>query len=83
MADYDEPLTLQAVPVPTLVVTANLDRLTVPEASVAMSAKAPRAELVRLSPGGHQGVWEQHAQFGRTLIWFTDRCFEHRASTAA
>jgi pimeloyl-ACP methyl ester carboxylesterase len=83
MADYDEPLTLQSVPVPVLVVTANLDRMTIPEASLAMATKAPSAELVRLTPAGHQGIWEQHAQFGQTLIWFANRCLGGRASNAA
>jgi pimeloyl-ACP methyl ester carboxylesterase len=87
MAGYDEAETLRSVPVPILLVTGSLDRLTVPEASRAMSQKARHADLVRLAPAGHQGVWERHAEFSLALAAFVarsaDGAKESPGSTAA
>jgi pimeloyl-ACP methyl ester carboxylesterase len=83
MFGYDEPDILRSIQIPVLVVTGNLDRLTVPEASAAMSQKAPRSDLVRLTPAGHQGIWEQHAQLAQAVVWFAAQRLGIRKSTAA
>jgi pimeloyl-ACP methyl ester carboxylesterase len=83
MFGYDAPNVLRSIQIPVLIVTGNLDRLTIPEASAAMSQKAPRSDLVRLTPAGHQGIWEQHAQLTQALTWFASQRLGIRTSTAA
>ena len=75
MLGFEETATLPTIPVPTLVVTGDVDRVTVPEASRTISRTVPDAELVELPAAGHMAPFEQHAPFARALTAFCDRCF--------
>jgi pimeloyl-ACP methyl ester carboxylesterase len=75
MFRFEETATLPTIPVPTLVVTGDVDRVTVPEASRTIGRSIPNAELVELRPAGHMAPFEQHAAFARALAPFCDRCF--------
>ena len=52
---------------PTLVVAADGDKTTVPDASRHMAATIPGAELVTLAPARHVGLIERHAEFSRLV----------------
>ena len=62
MFRYDVTRELSTIQVPTLVVAANKDRLTRPDASVYMKENIPNAELVTLTPGNHQALLERHRE---------------------
>jgi pimeloyl-ACP methyl ester carboxylesterase len=72
---YDETATLPTITIPTLVLASHLDRVLVPEASRAMAAALPSAELVTLRPAGHMGLFEQHEQLTEAVRRFSARCF--------
>lgn len=72
MFRYDATAVLPTVTVPTLVVTADRDLTTVPEASRRIAAGVPGAELVTLAPARHMGLIEQHAEFTRLLARFLE-----------
>jgi pimeloyl-ACP methyl ester carboxylesterase len=78
MFRVEETATLPTIPVPTLVVTGDVDRVTVPAASRTISRAIPDAELVELPAAGHMAPFEQHAPFARLLTAFCDRCFAAR-----
>jgi pimeloyl-ACP methyl ester carboxylesterase len=75
MFRFEESATLPTIPLPTLVVTADVDRVTVPAASRTIAASIPNAELVELRPAGHMAPFEQHTAFAQALAPFCDRCF--------
>ncbi|MDB5253474.1 MAG: alpha/beta hydrolase [Flaviaesturariibacter sp.] len=62
MFRYDVTKDLPRINVPALVLAANKDRLTKPEASHYMATHLPSAQLVILAPGGHQGLVERHEE---------------------
>ncbi len=62
MKTYDVSNDLKKLTVPTLVFGAKYDRLTKPVASQYMRDNIPNAQLVILSPAGHQGLIERHAE---------------------
>jgi pimeloyl-ACP methyl ester carboxylesterase len=62
MFKYDATQVLGQITVPTLVIGADSDRLTKPEASVFMSKTIPGARLLLLSPAGHMGFVERHRE---------------------
>lgn len=62
MFRYDVTQQLSAISVPTLVIAANKDRLTMPDASDYMKTHIPNAQLVTVAPGNHQGLVERHAE---------------------
>jgi pimeloyl-ACP methyl ester carboxylesterase len=68
MLRYDETATLPTIPVPTLVVVGDHDRVTVPEASEHISRTVPSARLVRLRRTGHMGLLDQHARLHVALV---------------
>lgn len=53
---------LPSIKVPTLILAANKDRLTRPDASVYMQDHIPNAEMVTLAPGNHQSLIERHKE---------------------
>jgi pimeloyl-ACP methyl ester carboxylesterase len=53
---------LAHITVPTLIIAANKDRLTRPDASVYMKERGSNSELVMLTPGNHQGLLEKHKE---------------------
>jgi len=70
MFQYDVTQALPGIPVPALIIAANKDRLTKPEASAYMHQHLPNAELVTVAPGGHQGLLERHAEVNQAAAQF-------------
>jgi pimeloyl-ACP methyl ester carboxylesterase len=62
MFRYDVTRELPGIVVPTLVVAADRDRLTRPDASVYMKEHIPGARLVTLAPGSHEALMERHRE---------------------
>jgi pimeloyl-ACP methyl ester carboxylesterase len=62
MFGYDVKGELASIQVPTLIVAANKDRLTQPDASLYMKEHLPNAELIMLTPGNHQALLERHKE---------------------
>ncbi len=72
MFGFDESRTLPTIPVPTLVIAAHRDRLTIPEASVYIHEHIPASELETLKPAGHSGFLEQHERFAELVSGFVE-----------
>jgi len=70
MFRYDAVDVLSSIYVPTLVVTADKDITTVPDASRRIANEVPDGELVMLSPARHLGIIERHEQFSQSLQCF-------------
>ncbi|MBB3223674.1 alpha/beta fold hydrolase [Pseudoduganella umbonata] len=70
---WDETDTPAILPVPVRVIVGDADRLTKPEAAVAITAKAPRADLVTISPAGHNGLLEEGRQYGKAIAEFVGK----------
>jgi pimeloyl-ACP methyl ester carboxylesterase len=62
MFRYDVTNELSGITVPTLIIGANKDRLTRPDASEYMSRHIPGAQLVMLQPANHEGLLERHEE---------------------
>jgi pimeloyl-ACP methyl ester carboxylesterase len=62
MFRYDVTKALPSITVPALIVAANKDRLTRPDASTYMKEHMANAELFMLSPGNHQALIERHEE---------------------
>lgn len=63
MFRYDATAALAGIRVPTLVVAADRDVTTVPEASRWIASGVPGAELATLTPARHMGLIERHAEY--------------------
>ncbi len=72
MFGFDESRTLPTIPIPTLVIAAHRDRLTIPEASAYIHEHIPASELVTLKPAGHSGFLEQHERFAELVTGFVE-----------
>jgi len=72
MFRYDATEVLPGVTVPVLVVAADRDRTTVPEASRRIAEGVPGAELVTLAPARHMGLLEHHPEFSRMVAGFVE-----------
>ncbi|HJW27275.1 MAG TPA: alpha/beta hydrolase [Rhodocyclaceae bacterium] len=64
---WDEAETPAGISVPTLVITGDADRITLPEAGVGMSRMIPDAQLVRIDPAGHNGLLEEGQQYSDAI----------------
>lgn len=64
---------LNRVTVPTLVITADRDTMTVPAASETIRGGIPGAELITLSPSGHMGPIQQADNTAAAVRSFLDR----------
>lgn len=64
---WDETDTPAGISVPTLVITGDADRITLPEAGMGMSKLIPQAELVRVAPAGHNGLLEEGQQYSDAI----------------
>jgi pimeloyl-ACP methyl ester carboxylesterase len=56
--------------VPVLLLTADRDRITVPQASEEIRRKIDGAELATLAPSGHVSVFERHEAFADAVRSF-------------
>jgi pimeloyl-ACP methyl ester carboxylesterase len=70
MNSYDVTNELKSMPVPALVLSAQSDLLTKPEAGQFMQSSLPNAELVVLAPAGHQSIIERHEEGCRAAADF-------------
>jgi pimeloyl-ACP methyl ester carboxylesterase len=62
MFKYDVTDALPRINVPALIIAADKDRLTKPVASEYMARNLPSSQLVTVAPGGHQALFERHAE---------------------
>jgi pimeloyl-ACP methyl ester carboxylesterase len=70
MFRYDVTDDLPRIQVPALIIGANKDRLTRPDASMYMKDRLPKAELVVVTPGNHQGLIERHNEVNEAAEGF-------------
>jgi len=70
MFRYDVKNELSQIAVPTLIIAANKDRLTRPDASVYMNEHIPNSQLVMLTPANHQGLLERHKEVNEEATLF-------------
>jgi pimeloyl-ACP methyl ester carboxylesterase len=73
MFRYDVTNDLPNITVPTLIIGANKDRLTRPDASAYMKEHLPNAEIVMLAPSNHQGLMERHSEANEAAERFMKR----------
>jgi pimeloyl-ACP methyl ester carboxylesterase len=83
MVDHNELETLFGLTAPTLILTADRDRVIVPEASEEMRRKIESAELVTLEPSGHVSVFERHDEFADAVAAFARKIHAGRSEGAA
>ena len=74
MLQFDATATLPTISVPVLVLVGHLDRMTTPEASAYISEHVPRGQLVKLIPGGHMAILEQHERVTHLVGQFAAAC---------
>jgi pimeloyl-ACP methyl ester carboxylesterase len=65
MFQYDVTEQLPQIEMPVLIIAADNDRLTRPDASEYMRSHIPRAQLVTVSPGNHQSLIERHKEVNK------------------
>lgn len=65
--EFDVREVLDGITVPTLVIGASHDRLTVSDASRYLAEHLPKAELVMLEDCGHMTMLEKHEEFNELL----------------
>lgn len=73
MFRYDVTGELPGIKVPTLIIGANKDRLTRPDASEYMNSHIPGAELVMLAPANHQALLERHKEVNEAAERFIQK----------
>jgi pimeloyl-ACP methyl ester carboxylesterase len=73
MLRWDESATLPSITMPTLIITSDHDKLTLPRASEEMRRLIPRAELVTVKPAGHPGFLERSAEYDAAIAEFAAR----------
>jgi pimeloyl-ACP methyl ester carboxylesterase len=81
MMHYDATEVLPKIDIPTLIISANIDRATVVEASRNMHEQIENSELVVLAPSGHISMMEQHQHFVEAVTSFARRCFDRTYSS--
>lgn len=80
---HDASDVLAKINVPTLIITADKDRLCLPSASHYMHAHIANSQLVTIQPSGHATTLEQPEQFNRTVRDFAERIFSSQQSGVA
>lgn len=83
MFRYDATDVLPTLRVPVLVVAADKDRTTIPEASRRIAEGVPGAELTTLAPARHMGLWEHHPEFAAAVARFCAAATERTAVGAS
>ena len=74
MLRRDETATLPTIGVPTLIVTSDHDKLTLPRASEDMRGLIANAELIMIEQAGHPGYLERSAAYDEPIAGFAARC---------
>ena len=80
MFKYDVTHQLPQLDIPTLIIAANKDRLTKPNASVYMEKNIPEAQIVTVAPGGHQALVERHSEVNTAAEKFIKSLYEKQTS---
>ena len=76
MLTFDEQRSLPAVEIPALVIAAQHDRMTKPEASERLARLLPNSREAMVA-AGHLGLWEQPAEIAELITNFVDLHGEH------
>ena len=76
MRRFDVLATLRKIDVPTLVVAADRDPVTVPEASQTLFDRIPGSELLLLAPARHMGFLEDRSTFAEAVETFAMDAFD-------
>jgi pimeloyl-ACP methyl ester carboxylesterase len=74
MLRWDETATLPTIGVPTLIVTSEHDRVTLPHASEEMHRAIRGSELLKVRPAGHPGFLERSEVYDEAIAAFVARC---------
>jgi pimeloyl-ACP methyl ester carboxylesterase len=72
MFKYDVTEQLAKIEMPVLIIAANKDRLTRPDASEYMKSHIPKAQLINVSPGNHQSLIERHKEVNKAAQDFIE-----------
>jgi pimeloyl-ACP methyl ester carboxylesterase len=75
---FEETTTLDQIRTPTLIITADTDRVFVPESSRSMHRSIEGSELIELG-AGHLSLLEQHEKFCDSIAAFHARCVDAAA----
>jgi pimeloyl-ACP methyl ester carboxylesterase len=75
MFDYEAGDVLASISLPVLVIAANKDKMTKPEASQFIAQSIPQAQLVVLQPCGHMGPLERNAEMIEAVDRFSKAVF--------
>jgi pimeloyl-ACP methyl ester carboxylesterase len=67
---WDESATPASITLPVRVLAGDADRITKPEAGMAISRMAPKADFILIEPAGHNGLLEQGRQYGAAIADF-------------
>lgn len=70
MMEYDATSVMKTIHIPTLIIAADHDILTTPEASQRLHREIPNSKLVMLSPAGHLGLIEHHERYTEAITDF-------------
>lgn len=70
MMRYDATSVLHSISIPTLVVAADKDSTTKPEASQKIHSAIPNSQLVTLAPAKHLGLLEHHHEYAKAVREF-------------
>jgi pimeloyl-ACP methyl ester carboxylesterase len=81
MFKYDVTHQLPELRIPTLIIAANKDRLTKPDASYYMEKNIPGAQVVTVAPGGHQALVERHSEVNKAAEKFIISLHEEKTRT--
>jgi pimeloyl-ACP methyl ester carboxylesterase len=73
MFRYDATKQLPDIALPTLIIAANHDLLTQPDASSYMKKHIPNSELQTVSPANHQGLIERHFEVNEVAERFMNK----------
>lgn len=73
----DRTTDLPSIPVPTLILVGDHDRITPPDVAESMRAKIPRAQLTIIKGAGHMSPMEQPAQVNQAITRFLNTLAEH------
>jgi pimeloyl-ACP methyl ester carboxylesterase len=73
LANIVTPAKLEALKVPTLLITGSADPSTPPSITRMIARHIPDNEVVIFSEAGHSPYWEQPEAFNRTVLDFIGR----------
>jgi pimeloyl-ACP methyl ester carboxylesterase len=73
MLAWDETAILPKINIPTLIITSDHDKLTLPKASVHMAKVIPHSELIQIVSAGHPGFLERGKAYDDAISDFLTR----------